>query len=164
MNHADFAHEMGRVIEVYGEKYYPSSRMEIIFKWANRLSVEHFSKIITEIISESERPPMLGKFKQVQQDLKLFNKAKTDSCIYCLGSGFIIEDFPGNNAYRCRCVIGQSLPDFIKTWEGKLVRKALTASEEEFAYRNRNSKVSSENEIKSIVNSSLKSIEKISAE
>jgi hypothetical protein len=65
-------------------------------------------------------------------------KPHREYCIYCLGSGFILEDFPSNTAYRCRCSNGQSLPSFISTWNKPLVRKTLTDYELAEAARKKN--------------------------
>jgi len=124
MNHADFARQLDRIVEVYGDKYYPTPRVEIIFKWAQRISTEQLEAIVSRLIAECERPPLLQKFKDVYQELG-FSKAKKEiECIYCVGSGFILDE--KFLAYRCRCFVGESMPKYIKQWQGMLIRNIPT--------------------------------------
>lgn len=132
MNHIQFTNQIDRIIEVYGDKYYPTPRVELIYKWASKLNEEELSAIVSKLIAECERPPMLEKFKDAYFSLGIVKPSAVNECPYCSGGGLILDDsFPGT-AYRCRCAVGDRMPAYIARWTKMLVRQVPTKSDLEW--------------------------------
>lgn len=134
MNHNEFSNQMDRIVEVYGDKFYPTPRVEMIFKWAQRVNVTQFEAIVSRLIAECERPPLLQKFKELYSEMGFIKRIQPTDCNYCAGSGFIPDDQPLPTVYRCRCSIGETMPKFIKQWAGVL--KSVVPTPAEFSWRN----------------------------
>lgn len=129
MNYNEFGLQMDRIIECYGDKFYPTPRVEIIYKWASRISAKDFEIVVSKLIAENERPPMPSKFKETYIGLGIVKNNYESNCVYCSGSGFILAEDITPIAYRCRCAIGDRLPDFIAKWTGALVRQNPSENE-----------------------------------
>lgn len=132
MTQAQFSYAMDRIIDCYGDKAYPQVRVTAIHAWAKRMPSEVFDAVVDHLINESERAPMLAKFKDAYSIVKArfpISKLKVD-CPYCDGSGFyapIVVGIP--TAYRCRCAAGDMVPNYVARWGGDLVRMVPWASE-----------------------------------
>jgi len=129
MKHNEFANQMGRLVDVYGDKAYPSPRTDLIFKWASRMELVYFEAIVSKLIAENDRAPMLNKFKDAFFELGIAKEIKKVDCPYCAGGGFIPDDNPLPNVYRCRCSVGESMPRYIAQWKGMLKRIVPTQGE-----------------------------------
>lgn len=147
MKHNEFANQMGRLVDVYGDKAYPSPRTDLIFKWAARMELVYFDAIVSKLIAENDRAPMLNKFKDAFFELGIAKEIKKIDCPYCAGSGFIPDDKPLPNVYRCRCVAGESIPKYVAQWKWMLQRIVPTQSE--LSWR----------EVKTVIKNTIKSVE-----
>lgn len=129
MNRNEFGVELSRLIDVYGEKAYPDARAELLFAWASRMTTENFKALVSNLIANYDRAPMLSKFKESFDQLGIANSMKKFECNYCNGSGFIPDDKILPTVYRCRCPLGESMSKSIQQWKGMLIRIVPTTAE-----------------------------------
>lgn len=129
MKRDEFTFHLRRLTECYGEKAYPDARTEQIWIWARRIDARTFSDLVSKLIGECERAPLLGKFKEFYGDLRGSSPPPKLECIYCDGGGFIPDDKPLPTAYACKCETGMSLSKTIGRWQGPWVRIVPTAGE-----------------------------------
>ncbi|HNC40311.1 MAG TPA: hypothetical protein PK522_00855 [Nitrosomonas sp.] len=118
MKRSEFAEQMGRLIDVYGEKSYPSPRTDLIYNWASKMQVESFSQIVSKLIAECDRPPLLNKFKDAHQELGILKNRPIVDCVYCGGTGFICDDAPLPTVKRCICEAGDEKTKYIARFKG----------------------------------------------
>lgn len=135
MRHATFVQCIEKLKTTYSEKSYPEPRVRMIQIWASKIDDELFKQIVDKLIAENITPPMLPKFKDAYMDLRSFVRQKKINCIYCDGSGFILNNedrtFPGT-AYACKCDAGQRIPEYVGRWRGEFVRSVPTDAELKF--------------------------------
>ena len=129
MKRNEFANQIMRLTEVYGEKSYPSPRMDLIFKWASRMSADDFGAVVSKLIAECDRPPLLNKFKDAYQELGIAKNKPLVDCVYCGGTGFICDDAPLPTVKRCVCEAGEEKPKYIAKFRGFPERKFPSQAE-----------------------------------
>lgn len=124
MNFQEFGTQLDRLKEVYGDRAYPEARVKLIFNWSRRLHVDAFEAVVTKLIEECERTPLLGKFKEYYGQIRSTLPRSTVDCAYCAGSGLIVDPKspPPFVAYACKCVIGESVSKTVARWKGEFVR------------------------------------------
>lgn len=59
-----FNSEMGRIYSLFGDKFYPSERIKLIWHSVNRLPDESFTRIVDHLISSFRQAPLPKDFKE----------------------------------------------------------------------------------------------------
>ena len=117
MRREEFAEQMGRLQEVYGERYYPDARVAGIWKIVADLSQWQFSQVVDHLIEDCATVPLAPKIREAARPfLDAINERKRkelddqlqiqNACRYCNNSGTIIADriddqYQGTYAFRC---------------------------------------------------------------
>lgn len=80
MKPEEFNKEMAKLVSVFGEKFYPSERIAVIYRIVSDLSCEWFSKTISQFIGNLERPPLAEKFQEEStlEREKIYSKKKEE--------------------------------------------------------------------------------------
>lgn len=134
MNIQQFGSEMQRLKNTYNTgtiNKYPKEREEQIWAWAKNIDANIFNSIISKLIVEQTNAPMMKEFKEVHYALKGSYQSSyvASKCVYCDGSGFILDGSPMPTAYACRCPTGEEIPSYVKRWTGQLTRTVPTHAE-----------------------------------
>ena len=124
MNVREFGEQMERLMDVYGERYYPMVRNDQIYKWAKRMTAEAFEQVVSNLIADCAHAPLLSKFQEAFSQVRSKMAVTVIHCVYCSGSGMIPdpESPPPMTAYACRCAAGGMVPQFVARWQGPWVR------------------------------------------
>lgn len=123
MNYQKFTQAVESLREAYGDRAYPDARVRKIWDWARKANEDLFNATIETAIGDCERAPMLSKLKEIYSELRSKNpRADKINCVYCDGTGFIMDASILPTAFACRCDAGLRLPLTITRWRGPFTR------------------------------------------
>lgn len=70
MEQHEFNHEFKRLVQVFGDKAFPSERVNIIWKEVKSISHPAFEKMINFFVGEFRHPPVLSDFLKFMSQLR----------------------------------------------------------------------------------------------
>jgi len=138
----DFAIQMDRLKSVYGDRFYPTERIAMMFEQLRETNEEILSKTISRVICDQMNPPTLTKIKEtlalVKQDYEFFDpldevrqqlySGRFNNCTRCYGMGTVAvrkrsERLRYEYSRVCSCSAGieaLKLPENrrLKRWDG----------------------------------------------
>lgn len=122
MNRNEFMEQVSKLERVYGAKYFPIERTNILWEKVQRMSVNEFSELVSQIIGEYYTPPSMSKISEMIQiknskyaaEIKFNKEAWLKSqpfCELCGKTGFVLAKEIGSEiykyAFKCTCPIGE---------------------------------------------------------
>lgn len=130
MNNLEFQNQIQRLIGVYGDKSYPHTRVEMLWREFRNTQLSEFTDIVDELIVTSQYAPLAPKFREAKADLYMKNASryqaeerewieKQPNCGHCDKSGAVlaVKKTDGNTyAFQCFCPIGPKLHPRITRW------------------------------------------------
>jgi len=129
MTKTQFEWHMNRLVGVYGDRAYPSARIEIFWKELKHVDVELWDASVDSLISENQHPPMLEKIRVCisylrekfdRPDILKEKIARAPNCLLCSKTGAVVatarKDF-SIFAFRCSCLCGELRHFNYPMWE-----------------------------------------------
>ncbi len=137
---SEFNEIIARLISVYGDKFYPHIRCEIIWESVQEMPREWFSGFVDRWIGSSLKPLLADEIRLAianEKEKKIFtsSESKEINCRDCVDKGFLFKELPVDDdfkpiknrspkpeervysfTYRCSCVTGQLQNRSILTW------------------------------------------------
>lgn len=103
MDRETFALEINRLKSVYGERFYPTERIAMMYEHLQDTVPFHLSKAISRVICEQMNPPTLSKIKEtltlVRQEYQIedpndkirerLNAGRINNCPLCFAYGLV---------------------------------------------------------------------------
>lgn len=131
MRQSVYIDQIERLKNQFGEKAYADERVQAIWSAVKNYDESIFTVAITEVIANHAHAPLKNKIQEAYNEIKskTHGANKKFDCPYCNGGGFIPDDKPLPNVYRCRCDMGNSMPSYVAQWQGLLVRIVPTQAE-----------------------------------
>lgn len=128
-----FKSQIARLINVYGDKYYPQERVSIFWKWAKNKDQEIFYIAVCDLIADSSTAPLMSKiqeeYRQAQKRLGrdgYLEKwiAAQPECRKCGKNGFLVATNKTTKevfAFNCTfCEIGTKTNPSFPAWNESL--------------------------------------------